>query len=152
MAAVPNNSSMKRLTVFVLGALAAAGWLSGGDAPVAPTPADANAETAALPELSGVLLERPDGGVLQLTMEQNAFVLHFYNAKHEAVPPDVDRATIRLVPAGRKPERVVLIPTSDGMALTHGRPIRAPHVFKIFLNLFRGDSENAVEDYTTSYP
>jgi hypothetical protein len=89
---------------------------------------------------------------MQVKMEENAFVLRFYDKKHVQIPPNVDRATIRLTPASRKPERVVLARSADGMSLTHGRPIRAPHVFKIDISLFSGPSETAVESFTTNFP
>jgi hypothetical protein len=103
-------------------------------------------------QLEGVVVERPAGGWMQMKIEGVSLVLRFYNEKAELVKTDIDRATARFVPPGRSPERRVLVPSEDGMALRHGPPIRSPHVFKIYLSLFRGESEDSVEDHIVDYP
>ena len=116
------------------------------------TAAAATAPAAELPVIDGIVLNRADGTFLQVKMEENNFVLRFFNKEHKQIAPDVDRATVRLTPASRKPERYVLARGSDGQSLTHGKPIRAPHVFKVDISLFKGDSESAVESFATNYP
>lgn len=140
---------------FAAAAICASALASDNDA--APAPADhpappAVVEPEPLPPLEGTVVERPSGGFLQVTMQDSSLVLRFYDKKRAPLPADVDRAAIRIVPASRKPERVVIARSDDGMSLDKGRPIRAPHVFKLFIGLFRGTSDEAVESYTVDFP
>jgi hypothetical protein len=85
-------------------------------------------------------------------MDGVQIVLRTYDAEKKPVKVDVDRATVRLQFASRSPEQFTLIPSADGMSLTVGRPVRAPHVFRANISLFRGENSDAVESYQAAYP
>lgn len=150
----PKSWGMNWLTLVALSATAASG-AAHGDQPTPPAPSAivAQADKAAEEvQLDGVVLPRADGGFLQVKMEGMNLVLRTYDAKKKAVPVDVDRATVRLIFAARAQEQYTLARSADGMALTVGRPIRAPHVFRANIALFRGDSSEAVESFQVAYP
>lgn len=114
----------------------------------------ANAKTPEeiVAQLDGKVLPRPGGGWIQLNMEGVSLVVRFYDEKARPVPPDVDRGVARFVFRDRKEERRVLVTITGGDELSHGRPIRPPHIFKLFLSFYRGDSSDAVESYTADFP
>lgn len=104
-------------------------------------------------ELDGVVIPRDGGGWMQVKMEGVRLTLRFYDEKAKQVAPDVDRATVLFKPVQRKQERRVLIPwVDDPKVLSHGRPIRHPHIFVLIINTFRGESNEAVETYRINYP
>lgn len=114
--------------------------------------APATSETPAQNELDGVVAPRPSGGFIQLKMEGVQLVLRMFDSEKKPVPVDVDRAAVRLQFASRNPERYTLIPSADGLSLTVGKPVRYPHVFRAYISLLRGESEDAVESYQLAYP
>lgn len=122
--------------------------------PVTPAAAiaPATAETPAAVELDGVVLPRASGSFLQLKMEGVHIVLRTYDADKKPVAVDVDRAVVRMQFASRSPEQYTLVPSSDGMSLTVGRPVRQPHVFRAYISLFKGESSEAVESLQAAYP
>jgi hypothetical protein len=138
---------MRRLSLFLLAACSWAALALAAEQPSAPEKAAAD-----LPPLDGVLVNRPNGVIMQVKMEDLALVLRFFDAEHKPVKPDVDGGLLRAIPSGRNPERRALVPTSDGMGLTHGQPLRKPHVFKLHIALTRAGSDEAVESYTVDYP
>ena len=145
----PNTKLMNWLTLVALSAAGASGAVDGGDAGAGSPPAIVSeAET----ELDGVVVPRADGGFLQVKMEGVNLVLRTYDAQKKPVAVDVDRATVRLQFASRSPEQYTLAPSDDKMALTVGRPIRHPHVFRAYISFFRGESETAVETFQLAYP
>ncbi len=109
-------------------------------------PAEPNPE-AVIAALDGVVEKRAGGGWIQVKMEGMALTLRFYDEKARAIVPDVDRALVRFVYSVRQPQRRVLIPLGDEKVLTHGQPLRPPHVFKAFISLVRGEGEDAVETF-----
>jgi len=110
------------------------------------------AETAPAPKIPGLVLNRPGGGFLGLTIENGSFKLSFYDAKKKPVHVDVERAAARW-PVQYKPgdERTVLLPTSDGNALLGSRFVRPPYAFKLYLSLFAAGNDSAVESYVIDY-
>ena len=103
-------------------------------------------------ELDGVVLPRASGGFLQIKMEGVHLFLRSYDEQKKPVAIDVDRATVRLQFASRSPEQYVLVKSEDGLALTAGRPVRQPHVFRAYISLFKGESQEAVETFQAAYP
>jgi len=150
----PKRRIMNWLTLVALSAAGASGSADMGDArPATPAAAvaPASAEEPAV-ELDGVVLPRASGGFLQIKMEGVHIVLRAYDEKKKPVAVDVDRATVRLQFVSRSPEQYTLVPSEDGLALTVGRPIRQPHVFRAYISLFKGESAEAVETYQAAYP
>ena len=102
-------------------------------------------------ELPGVILERGDGTVLQVVLEGNKFVVRFYDEKQELLPLPFDRATVRYKPVAKKMERTVLIPGEDGSKLIGPKYVRNPHLFKVYLDFFKGESSASLENYQFEY-
>ena len=141
---------MRRFLLIAIAVITAMGGVRAADnAGEEPTEEQIKAAIAAL---EGVVLPRAAGGWVQITMEDSRLVMHFYNEKAKPVAPDVDRAVVRVQAPARSPERVVLVPMGDGMALRHGPPLRGPYAYKLFIDCFRGDSQEAVESFQTAYP
>jgi len=92
--------------------------------------------------LPGVVVPRGPGW-MSLSIESGNFRLGFYNAEKQAVPSPVARATVRWNPPLKTGDlRAVLNPSADGLALLGNKPVRPPHLFKVFLTLV--DAEGAV--------
>lgn len=119
-----------------------------GEAPATETPAE-EPDPSTLP---GVVVTRPDGNYMAVALEEPKLVFRFFDRQLNPIAPDVDRAAFRVFGPGRDLERYVAIPSDDGMSLQHGRPIRGPYVFKVYVNLLRGESSDAVENYSLSFP
>ncbi len=126
-------------------------------APAAPaTPAASSDQNADEPEpqLEGVVVERHGGGYMTLTMQGPSLVLKFFDEKKKAVAPDVKYARVKFRFTNRRPQHRVLVLGPDGMSLTHGRPIRAPYVFKAYVILVKegtaDESENDDESDDSS--
>lgn len=116
------------------------------------SPAEANEAAAEEPQLEGVVVERKNGGFLAFTMSGPSLIVRFYDEKKKPVAPDVERGFVRFQYPNRTPERRPLIRGDDGMSLTHGQPLRPPHVFKAFVSLSHGDDDASVESYVVDYP
>jgi len=155
--ATPKLRVMNWLTLVALSAAGASGAVQTSDMkPSTPAAAIAPASTEAPAAdevvLDGVVMPRAAGGFLQLKMEGVNIFLRAYDAEKKPVAIDVDRASVRMQFASRSPEQFTLIRSADGMALTVGRPVRQPHVFRAYISLFKGESEEAVESYQVAYP
>jgi hypothetical protein len=153
-----NPSWMKALLVAVsLGAavpLVAQNTPAGG-APKAGAGKGAAAPAAkkeAEPKINGIVLTRPKGGYLGLTLEGNNFKLSFYDAKKKPAQVDMARATARWpVHYSAFDERTVLNPNAEGTALTSPKYVRPPYAFKLYLSLFAAGSEQAAESYVIDF-
>jgi hypothetical protein len=110
------------------------------------------AKTEPEPKIKGMVLNRPKGGYLGLTLEGGCFKLSFYDAKKKPTQVDVARATARW-PVRYKvgDERTVLLPDGAGTALTSAYHVRPPYVFKLYLSLFAASGDNAVESYVIDF-
>lgn len=99
----------------------------------------------------GVPIARPNGKFLGLSIENGGFKLAFYDAKKHPVAADAARAQLRWNPKRTKgEERVVLLPSGDGKALTFGKFVKGPRVFKVYVTLLAADDtpgEHYVVDY-----
>lgn len=120
--------------------------------PAAPAAASSTAKEAKKHTIKGIVLNRPNGGFLGLTLENHHFVLHFYNSKKEPVKVDVARATARW-PVRYLPhdEFTVLNPNDDGTALTSPKYVRPPYAFNLYLFLFDHGSDKSVEHYVINF-
>lgn len=102
----------------------------------------------------GVTIPRAKGGYLGLALEGGGFKLSFYDAQKKPLAADVPRATARWKVLYQKtPERVILQPTADGLALSNPKNVRPPHNFTVFLVLLDGPGEDAqtVESYQVEF-
>lgn len=146
----------------LLKTLLAALWLSAALPLAAQSPAPATAPKTgkgatapaakAEPTIKGIVLNRPKGGFLGLTVEGNNFKLSFYDAKKKPAPVDVALATARWpVHYSAYDERAVLTPNGDGTALTSPKYVRPPYAFKLYLSLFKEGSQDAVESYVIDF-
>ena len=97
--------------------------------------------------IEGVSIQRPDGRWLGLAMAGTSFKLSFYDDKKMPIAADRPNGTLRWIPAGRTPERGVLVLSSDGLSLVGNRPVKRPWVFKVFLTLL-DDTGQAAETYS----
>ncbi|MDD3179795.1 MAG: hypothetical protein PHQ04_05510 [Opitutaceae bacterium] len=106
------------------------------------------------PKIPGMTVQRTQGGYLGLEIEEGTFKLSFYDTEKKPVAADVTFATarwpVRYQPAA---ERMVLNPSTDGKSLVGVRTVKAPHVFKLYLNLLSGEGDRAevVESYVLDF-
>jgi hypothetical protein len=142
---------MKWFLAFALAAFVAV-FSRGADMYTAPAPAAAVEEPAPEPILNGIVVTRPNGTFLTVTMEGLAISVHFFNEKKAPAPPDKTNGVVRYKFPSRTPEQRVLILADDGQSLTHGRPLRPPYVFKAFITLTTGEGDPSPETYTVDYP
>lgn len=116
-------------------------------------------EKKAEAKIDGIVIARPNGTFLGLTLEGGTFKLSFYDKDKKAAPADVTRAAARWNPNYKQgSERIILNVSADGKALVGGKPVRPPYVFKLFLTLLKSDpaagdsgAEQAVESYTVDF-
>ncbi len=99
------------------------------------------AAEAEVPEgtIVGDPVSRADGRWLGLTMEGPKLQLNFYDKNKQPEKADRIRGVVKIDPPGRRAERDVMNPTSDGMALVCNKPIRAPWVFNVYITLIDED-------------
>lgn len=87
------------------------------------------------PAVAGVEREW-NGGWLGLAIEQNAFVLRFYDAEKKPVAPAAARAAVRWDPIGRAgTDRAVMNPGMIPDALRSPSTVRLPHLFIAWVTL-----------------
>ncbi len=99
----------------------------------------------------GVPITRANGTFLGLSIENGGFKLAFYDAKKQPVAADVARAALRWNPKRTKgEERVVLLPSDDGKALSFGKFVQPPRIFKVYVTL-QSEDGTAGEHYVVDY-
>lgn len=90
----------------------------------------------------GTPIARPGGKWLGLSIEGGGFRLGFYDAKRKPVAVDAARATARWNPSQRSGQMTtVLLPAAGGKALSSGKFVPPPRVFKVFLSLINEQGE-----------
>ncbi|AOS44656.1 hypothetical protein Verru16b_01723 [Lacunisphaera limnophila] len=105
-------------------------------------------------EIKGLVLTRPNGHFLGLTLQDGKFKLSFYNEKKKPEKVDVTRATARWPNMhGPGDNRTILNPAGDGTYLMGTQFVRAPYTFKLFLTLLQGEGEEvkSVESHTVDF-
>lgn len=133
--------------------------------PAAPTPAApakpgaAKSDPKAKPKeemgkVEGIVLTRPNGLALGLTLVEGKFKLTFYDKMKKPAKVDVTRALARWPNVhGPGDNRTVLNPAGNGTFLMGAQFVRPPYSFKLYLTLMKGegDSAEAVESYTVDF-
>lgn len=155
----PNASLLKTLLVAAsLGAAVPVAAQYDSSVATQKSAADQGASVApgakqeAEPKIEGIVLARPKGGYLGLTLEGGCFKLSFYDAKKKPAKVDVVRATAWWqVNYSVYNERTVLNPNADGTALTSPKYVRPPYAFKLHLSLFAVDGADASESYVIDF-
>jgi len=110
-------------------------------------------------KIEGIVIARPNGSFLGLTLDNGTFKLAFYDKSKKPASADVTRAAARWNPNYKLgSERIILNVSGDGKALVGSKPVRPPYAFKLFLTLLKGDAsaedtapEQAVENYTVDF-
>jgi hypothetical protein len=111
--------------------------------------ADAKKKEDEIGKIDGMEIAR-GGGFLGLQIVNGTFKLSFYDAKKKPVAPDVTRAAFRWnVNYQKQPERVVLMPSDK--SLVSDKTVRPPYSFKLFITLFRGESDEGAENLTVDF-
>lgn len=100
----------------------------------------------------GVMIERKDGGMLQLVIETNHIIFRFFDDHMNRLPADVDRITVRIQKLSEKQRFTVAIPYEGVDGLRAPLVIRPPHIFKGYLALMRNGSDEPVATYVVDYP
>lgn len=103
-------------------------------------------------KIEGIVLNRPNGGYLGLTLADHHFVLKFFDAKKKPAKVDVKLANARwIVHYSIYNEHAVLLPNDDGTALTSPKYVRPPYAFKLYLTLVPDDPDAKTEDYVIDF-
>jgi len=105
------------------------------------------------PKIDGIVINRPDGTFLGLTLVDGRFKLTFYSKQKKPQRVDVVRASARWPNLhGPGQNRAVLNPAGDGTYLMGSQFVRGPYTFKLFLTLVKTDDESGpVETYTVDF-
>jgi hypothetical protein len=111
--------------------------------------ADAKKKEDETVKIDGMEISR-GSGFLGLQIVNGTFKLSFYDAKKKAVAPDVARAALRWnVNYQKQPERAVLLPS--GKDLVADKTVRPPYNFRLYISLFKGDSDDNLESFTVEF-
>lgn len=113
-------------------------------APTAP-PRPVPVTPVEVEKIKGIEVERHDGrGYLGIDLENNAFKISFYDADKKPIPADVARIAARWnVKYQPLPERTLLTPTPDGLALSSLKIVRPPHQFRLYLTLLNAAADGS---------
>lgn len=116
-------------------------------APVAPAPAKVQEEER---KVDGFEISRGERGFLGIKIENNQFRVTFYDAEKKPVPSDVAAIALRWpVKYQPNPERVVLMPSGEGLVMTSEKVIRAPFSFRLYVMLLKDVTPGADTDPET---
>jgi len=124
---------------------------SGTTAPAKPTAKEAKAK-AADEEPVGALIERKDGGFLNLKVEGGNFVITFLDKDKNAVAADRSRAIIRFR-KHLKNNQYILRLEADGKSLrSSGTPVARPYILPALpVILFKEGQEEVAESYVVQF-
>ena len=124
---------------------------SGSTAPAKPTAKEAKAKTADEKPV-GALIERKDGGFLNLKVEGGNFVITFLDKDKNAVDADRSRAIIRFR-KHLKNNQYILRLDADGKSLrSSGTPVARPYILPALpVILFKEGQEEVAESYVVQF-
>ena len=105
------------------------------------------------PELpkTGVNLERDHGGWLNVVVQDDQFVISFYNAKKEPVTADLHHGLVRYAYSENGSDRTVLRRSADGKTLISPHEVTPPDIFRVHLALFHEGADDLAETHAFSY-
>lgn len=110
-----------------------------------PAPAEAA-------KIEGLVIARPDGRFLGLTLAEGKFKLRFYGNDRKPAQPDVLRVVARWPNIhGPGQNRTVLTPAGEGNFLLGAQFVRPPHTFKLFLTLIAAEGGEPTESYSVDF-
>lgn len=107
-----------------------------------------------LPKIPGMVLTRPNGTSLGLTMVDGKYKLTFYDKKNKPAKVDVTRAVARWPNVhGPGNNITVLNPAGNGTFLLGAQFVRGPYAFLLNLTLLKGEGDTAVtvENYAVPF-
>jgi hypothetical protein len=145
---------MKRIFLALLVALVAAVGLTAQSTPARPASLTQGANKAAEadPVIEGMVLDRPDGTFLGLTLQEGKYKLAFYDRDKMPMRVNVLRGVARWPNLhGPGQNRTVLNPTGDGTYLLGNQFVRAPHSFRLFITLIAAEGVEATESYSVDF-
>lgn len=109
---------------------------------------------AAIAEMEGLVVNRPDETYMQIVLVEARFVFNFFDEQLKPVAPDVDRISVRI--SRRQPRQrtqiTVAIPTEGILGLRAPLAMKGPYVFRANLSLMRDGIEDPVEFYIAIIP
>ena len=104
------------------------------------------------PKIAGMILNRPDGTFLGLTLQEGKYKLAFYGKDKKPAKVNVLRAAARWPNLhGPGDNRAVLNPAGDGTFLLGNQFVRGPYAFKLFITLIANEDGTGNENYTVDF-
>jgi len=101
--------------------------------------------------VSGIPIERAQGGWLGLELKGGTFQITFYDAKKKPVAADRSSAVLLWqVHYQPNPERTQLLPSGNPAVFTSPYPVKPPHAFKLHITLLTDGSPD-VESYVVDF-
>jgi hypothetical protein len=116
-----------------------------------PAPAPSADDSEKEGTISGIAIERAQGGWVGVEIKGGCFRLTFYDAKKKPTPADRTSAVLWW-PVHYQPnnERTELLPSDDPSVLTSSYPVKPPHTFKLHISLM-ADSLKDPEGYVIDF-
>jgi hypothetical protein len=113
-----------------------------------PTPTPTEEEGT----ISGIPVQRTQGGWFGVEVTDRAFKMTFYNDKKKPVPADVSSAILRW-PVHYQPndERIQILPTDDPSVLASSYAVKGPLSFKLRITLLTESKPDAAETYVIDF-
>jgi len=109
------------------------------------------ASTEVLEKPEGMILDRDDETQLQVNMEGGRLVVRVLDMEYQPLPDVFVKGYGEVDPRGKKSEKLVMRPNSEGDGLENLKFIRPPHVFKVRLYLFTSEDVESKEVYIFDY-
>jgi len=136
---------MKRIALLAFAGLVLAAVCGAAPRPT-PTPTEEEGR------ISGVPVQRTQGGWLGVEVTDRTFKITFYNDKKKPVPADVSSAILRW-PVHYQPndERIQLLPTDDPSVLASPYAVKGPLSFKLRITLLTESKPDSAETYVIDF-
>jgi hypothetical protein len=137
---------MNRIARLGFAGLALAAVCGAGARPT-PVPTEEKEGT-----VSGIPVQRPQGGWLGVEVVGRTFRITFYNDKKKPVPADATSVVMRW-PVRYQPndERTELLPTDDTSVMASAYAVKGPLTFKLHITLLTEGKPDATEAYTIDF-
>jgi hypothetical protein len=103
-------------------------------------------------KIEGLVINRPDGTFLGLTLQDGKFKLSFHDKEKKRKKADVARAVARWPNVhGPGQNRTVLNPAGDGTFLLGAQFVRPPLSFRLIITLVPGGEGDEGETYSVDF-